>query len=303
MREFKHSDRIDRELTRIADDRRSGASELAGKAVGLFALTDPAGDVSATRYVRAIDRLFKRVQKTRPAMAPVESVVARLAFEFAQVEAQSAEAAHEALVWLTRRLEAELANIGDRVARRFESRFGRLRRPLLISYSSSVTRAVRALLKPRVTVCESRPAFEGRRTARLLRANVGSVTLVTESQIGPALDDCDSVVMGCDAIHPDGSIVNKMGSYLLALAARDKHRPVIVVGDTYKLCRSIKGPFESHPAAQVWRGGPDRIVVRNVAFENVPGHLVDYVVLESGVYRSRGVRSVWERVRKKRLDL
>ena len=233
-------------------------------------------------------------------MSPVESVVARLAFEFANVEPESSEAAHRALVRLTRRLETELDNIGDQVARRFESRFGRLRRPLLISYSSSVTRAIRTLAKPRVTVCESRPAFEGRRTAGLLQANARSVTLVTESQIGPAIDDSDSVVMGCDAIHPDGSIVNKMGSYLLALAARDKRRPVIVGGDTYKLCRPMKDSYESHPAAQVWRGAPDRIVVRNVAFENVPGRLVDYIVLENGVFKSEGIRSVWARIRKKR---
>jgi translation initiation factor eIF-2B subunit delta len=303
MREFEQPDRIDRALTKIADDRRSGASELAGKAVGAFAFTGPAAGVSVARYVRAINSLFKRAKKTRPAMAPVESVVARLAFEFAKVEAQSSEAAHVALVALTRRLKAELDNTGDRVARRFESRFGGVRRPLTISYSSSVTRAIRALSKPRVTVCESRPAFEGRRMARLLRANAGSVTLITESQIGPALDECDSVVMGCDAVYPDGSIVNKMGSYLLALTARDKRRPVIVVGDTYKLCRPIRGSFECHPAGQVWRGAPDGIMVRNVAFENVPGHLVDHIVLENGVFRSQGIRSVWERVRKKRLAL
>jgi translation initiation factor eIF-2B subunit delta len=303
MSEFKNSNRIDRALAKIADDRRSGASELARKAVAVVALAGPARGVSVARYARAVNRLFRRVRKTRPAMAPVASVIERLAFEFADIEPVSSESVYEELAGLTERLDAELDTIGDEVARRFKSRFGRLRRPLTISYSSSVARAISTLPKPRVTVCESRPAFEGRRTAGLLQPNAGSVTLVTESQIGAAMDDCDCVVMGCDAIYPDGSIVNKMGSYLLALAARDKRRPVIVVGDTYKLCRPAKGPYESHPPMQVWRGAPRPIVVRNVAFESVPGRLVDYIVLENGVFRSRRVRSVWARVREQRVSL
>ncbi|MCK4773362.1 MAG: hypothetical protein KAT30_01200, partial [Candidatus Krumholzibacteria bacterium] len=263
----------------------------------------PASGVSTARYIRAMDRLFRRVRKTRPAMATVESVVARLAFGFANIEPESSDAAYKALVRFALDVEGELDNIGTAVPRRFKSRFGRLQRPLTLSCSSSVIRAIGTLPRPRVTVCESRPAFEGRRTAGLLRANAGSVTLVTESQIGAALDECDSVVMGCDAIHPDGSIVNKMGSYLAALAARDKHRPVIVVGDTYKLCQPVKASFESHPAAQVWRGAPSGITVRNVAFETVPGRLIDHIVLEDGAFKSRGVRPVWKRVSKKRAAL
>ncbi len=300
MREFKNPERIDRALMAIAGDRRSGASELGRKTVAVFVLAGPASGVSPARYVRAMNRLFRRVRKTRPAMATVESVVARLAFGFANIEPESSDAAYKALSRFALDVEGELENIGAGVPRRFKTHFGRLRRPLTISCSSSVIRAIGTLSRPRVTVCESRPAFEGRRTAGLLRANAGSVTLVTESQIGAALDECDSVVMGCDAIHPDGSIVNKMGSYVLALAARDKRRPVIVVGDTYKLCQPVKGTYESHPAAQVWRGAPSGIAVRNVAFETVSGRLVDTIVLENGVFKSEKVRSVWTRVRKLR---
>jgi len=303
MREFKNPERIDRALSKIGDDRRSGASELAQKVSRFFVLAGPAPGASTARYIRAVERLFRRVRKTRPAMATVESVVARLAFEFANVEPASGDEAYKALMRSARDLEEDLEGISDEVARVFKSHFGQLRRPLTISYSSNVIRAIGTLARPRVTVCESRPAFEGRRTAGLLRANAGSVTVITESQIGAALDECDSVVMGCDAIHPDGSIVNKMGSYLTAMAARDKHRPVIVVGDTYKLCQPVKASFESHPAAQVWRGAPSGITVRNVAFETVPGRLIDHIVLEDGAFKSRGVRPVWRRVSKKRAAL
>jgi translation initiation factor 2B subunit (eIF-2B alpha/beta/delta family) len=301
MREFRNPNRIDRAVTRISGDRRSGASELARKAVRIFMLAAPASDVSTARYVGAVDRLFDKVRRARPAMAPVGSVVGRLAFEFARVEGrQSTGAAYAALVRSARDLETELDGIGTEVAHQFRERFENLRRLLTISYSSRVVCAIAALRKPHVTVCESRPAFEGRRTARLLQARSGSVTLVTESQIGAALDECDGVVIGCDAIHPDGSIVNKTGSYLLGLAARDRGRPVIVVGDTYKLRLPIEVPYESHPAGQVWRGAPSGIAVRNVVFEVVPARLVDHIALESGVFEAARMRSVWEQVRRTR---
>ena len=300
MREFKNPEQIDRALSKIADDHRSGASELARKTVRVFTLTRPASGLSVAGYARAVDRVFRRARKTRPTMAPVGAVVARLAFEFANTETGSSGDAYRALARCARDLEAELDGISDEVAQVFKSRFGRLRRPLTISYSSGVIRVIGTLSRPRVTVCESRPGFEGRRTARLLRPGAGSVTLITESQMGEALDDCDGVIMGCDAIHPDGSVVNKMGSYLLALAARDKRRPVIVIGDTYKLCQAAVGSYESHPQSQVWRGAPDDIAVENIVFEAVPARLIDHIVLENGVSRSRGIRSLFARVRKRR---
>ena len=63
---------------------------------------------------------------------------------------------------------------------------------MVISYSSRVLNALGAKGRGgrRVTVCESRPALEGRRTARLLVGRVGSVTLITESQAGAAMKDC-----------------------------------------------------------------------------------------------------------------
>jgi translation initiation factor eIF-2B subunit delta len=305
MREFKHPDRIERALAAIVEDRRSGASELARRAVKLFASASPREGIALSAYLRAVRRLTTRVRRARPAMAPIEGALGRLVFDLDAAASQfdSTKMAHAELRRLARRLGNELDDLGDQIARRFKSRFGRLQRPLLISYSSRVTQAIETLRRPYVTVCESRPAFEGRRTARLLQETAASVELITEAQIAIAMDNCDSAVLGCDAIYPDGSIVNKTGSYLLALAAQSKRRPVIVLGDTYKIHQARTGPHETHPPAQVWRGRPAGITVRNVAFEGVPDHLIDYIVMEHGVFRAARIESIWETARSKRAIL
>jgi translation initiation factor 2B subunit (eIF-2B alpha/beta/delta family) len=41
--------------------------------------------------------------------------------------------------------------------------------------------------------------------------------------------DIDMVIMGCDAIKPDGSIYNKIGSFSIALSAYHSKIPVYIV--------------------------------------------------------------------------
>ena len=305
MQGFKNPQTIERALAGIASDRRGGASELAAKALRVFAVARPHDSLSAARYRRAVNRLAKRFKTVRPSMSPIRSVVERLMFDFGDdvLELESAASAYAALRGMSEGIALEIAAARQRAAEQFIARFARLKRPMVISYSSGVLTAIGSLRRPLVTVCESRPLMEGRRTAAVLERGARAVTVITESQIGVVMPDCDGVILGCDSIHPDGSIVNKSGSYLLALAARDHRRPVIVIGDTYKICGRKRQHTESQADSQVWRGRPDKIRVRNEVFEKVPARLIDYVVLENGVFKSGRIRSVWETARKNRAML
>jgi len=305
MQGFKNPQTIERALTGIASDRRHGASELAVKALRVFVLARPDDDLSVARYMRSVKRLAKRFKTVRPTMAPIQSAVERLVFDFAEapLELETAASAYAKLREVSDGIAFGIADARQRTAKHFIGRFARLKRPMVISYSSGVLTAIDSLRKPQVTVCESRPLMEGRRTAMLLKGKARSVTIITESQVGVAMTDCDGVILGCDSIQPDGSIVNKSGSYLLALAARDHRRPVVVIGDTYKLCDGKRRHSETQAESQVWRGRPVGIHVRNEVFESVPARLVDYVVLENGIFKSERIRSVWAKARKNRATL
>uniref|UniRef100_A0A383WBQ4 Nudix hydrolase domain-containing protein n=1 Tax=Tetradesmus obliquus TaxID=3088 RepID=A0A383WBQ4_TETOB len=85
-----------------------------------------------------------------------------------------------------------------------------------------------------VIVCESRPLCEGVSMARRLAAAGLNVTLITDAQAGVFVEQADVVLLGADAVTPDG-VVNKVGSRLLALAAKAAGVPVVAVTECLKV--------------------------------------------------------------------
>ncbi|MFQ5511483.1 MAG: hypothetical protein ACE5EO_06495 [Candidatus Krumholzibacteriia bacterium] len=299
MRALARMDHIDRAVEAIALDRVSGASELALRALRLLSRARPLRDAPAGDYRRDIRALARRIGRARPAMAPIRAVTERFLYGIAGGRAHDARAACRIACAAAAAIEHELLGTTPAVAKRFAGRFDRMRRPLVISYSSQVIAAIEATprRRGRITVCESRPRFEGRRTARVLATHGRSVTVVTEAQIATAAGDCDCALLGSDAIFADGSVRNKSGSYLVALACRERSLPVIILGDRFKMSDKTPGG-ETHAPQEVWRSAPPGVRVQNEYFEHVPAGLIDYIILESGVYRPRNLRDLWEKERK-----
>lgn len=151
------------------------------------------------------------------------------------------------------------------------------------SLSGSVLAALRAAGPAGVVLTEARPLCEGRAMAAALAAAGVPVVLITEAQLVLHVDEVSCALLGADALLSDGSFVNKVGSALVALAARDAGRPVYVVSDLLKSC-AAPPPYEEDPPSQVWEAPPAGIVVRNVAFERVPPHLVTAYITPAGVH-------------------
>ncbi|MBF6590406.1 MAG: translation initiation factor 2, partial [Ktedonobacterales bacterium] len=92
-----------------------------------------------------------------------------------------------------------------------------------------------------------------------------------------------AVVVGADSVRADGGVVNKVGTYPLALSAREAGVPV------YTLCETLKIAAPDFPlvfeemAPQALLPRPVKgITVRNVYFEYTPPALVAGVVTEDG---------------------
>jgi hypothetical protein len=85
-----------------------------------------------------------------------------------------------------------------------------------------------------VIVCESRPLCEGVAMAQRLAAAGLHVALITDAQAGVFVEEADVVLLGADAVTPAG-VVNKVGSKLLALAAKAAGVPVVAVTDSLKV--------------------------------------------------------------------
>jgi translation initiation factor 2B subunit (eIF-2B alpha/beta/delta family) len=163
---------------------------------------------------------------------------------------------------------------------------------MTLTYSSAVIEVLGRLRPRRVVVSESRPLYEGLRTARALAEKGISLTLITEAQMALFVREAEAVVVGADSVQPDGSLVNKVGTHLLALAARAEKVPLYVVTGTLKVAapsQPKRFAAEEGDRKEVTR--QRWLEVRNVYFEVTPAKLVTAYVTEDGVRRPSEMRS------------
>lgn len=134
-------------------------------------------------------------------------------------------------------------------------------------YSSTVAAIIVALhergLRPRPIVPESRAIAGGRPyLEQFLDAGI-DLSYVLDVAIDQVLERADAVLLGCESLRCDGSLVNTVGSLPLAKLARLRGVPVYACTDLYKLdFRSYAGEFPQ-PAVHSF----DRILMSGI---NVP---------------------------------
>jgi methylthioribose-1-phosphate isomerase len=145
---------------------------------------------------------------------------------------------------------------------------------------------------------ETRPFLQGARLTawELLRDGI-PVTLLTDGMAGfmMARGEVNAVVVGADRIAANGDVANKVGTYTLAVLAREHKIPFYVAApvSTFDLAtadgRTI--PIEERPATEVTHLGgqriaPEGVQVRNPAFDVTPNRFVTAIVCERGIARA-----------------
>ena len=148
-----------------------------------------------------------------------------------------------------------------------------------------------------VYVDETRPFLQGARlTAWELNRDGVPVVLITDSMAAHCmrLGKIDVVVVGADRVAANGDVANKIGTYGLAVLAREHGVPFYVAAPTSTIDTESKGgadiPIEERPEEEVRSFGgvpvaPEGVRVYNPAFDVTPARFVDALVTESGVVR------------------
>lgn len=279
------------------DDRRHGAAQLAAKAVGLLAEVCRKGEAAGPQEFAGLIRdTAMRLAAARPSMAPVKNWSLAFARGFQEL-AESGAPLTELRRYGLDLGEDFAARQQNMVARQVEAARGLLentRSLVTLSYSSTVEAILKQALPPdcRVTIAESRPLMEGRRLFGNLLAEVAELRLTTDAQLGLAVSAAEAVLVGADSVLRDLAVVNKSGTLLAALAAREYGRPFYVAADTYKINASLDSravELESKPGDEVWQRYADRC--DNIYFDITPGLLVSGFVSEKGVFDLSGMQT------------
>jgi len=140
-----------------------------------------------------------------------------------------------------------------------------------------------------VYLTESRPLYQGRRTARQLRKAGIKVTMFVDSAMGVAMGKeqktkkANLVLLGSDALLKKG-IINKVGSELVARTARAEKIPFYIVADSWKFTHE-KVKIEQRALNEVWDNAPKNIKIKNPAFEFVDKKYLTGIVTELGLMK------------------
>jgi len=134
---------------------------------------------------------------------------------------------------------------------------------------------------------ETRPLFQGRKTAKDLKKAKIKVTMFVDSAMNVALSKelgtkkVSKVFIGADALVKQG-IINKIGSEVLAILAKKHKIPFYIVADSWKFSKQ-KIPIENRKLNEIWDHAPKNIKIKNPAFEFVPKKYIGGIVSEYGL--------------------
>lgn len=155
--------------------------------------------------------------------------------------------------------------------------------------------AVEAGKKIRVFADETRPFLQGARLTawELAKENI-PVTLITDSMAGHFLKagEVDCVIVGADRIAANGDVANKIGTYMVAVAAHENNIPFYVAAPLSTVDLSLSSgdqiPIESRADEEVthFHGqqvAPEGVKVANPAFDVTPHRYVSAIITDAGV--------------------
>ncbi len=158
-------------------------------------------------------------------------------------------------------------------------------------HSTSVIRAL-AFAKNKgknfaVYVTETRPLFQGRKTAlELKKAHIKVLTFV-DSAVAIALQGKQGikkpniVFLGADAIVKRG-VINKVGSGLFSHIAFEQGIPVYILADSWKFSQNTVR-LEERNFHEVWHSAPKNIKIKNPAFELIDKSYIKSIISELGI--------------------
>ena len=144
---------------------------------------------------------------------------------------------------------------------------------------------------------ETRPFLQGSRlTVWELQQDSIPATLITDNMAGHFLKSgrIGCVVVGADRIAANGDVANKIGTYSVAVLAKENGVPFYVAAPVSTLDLTLESgdgiPIEERPAAEVTHMGgvalaPEGTAVQNPAFDVTPNRYVAAIITERGVAR------------------
>ncbi len=271
-----------------------GALEIKATSIADFLnkLKEVSQTITATRpTARNLFRAAERMQQIADSGRNVQEIKAALVQEAIKIHSEEAEA--------TRQLSqfgAELIKDGFTILTHCNT--GPLATTGYGTALGVIKQAWEQGKKIKVFATETRPLLQGARltTWELKKANI-PFTLITDSMAGYFMSrgEISCIIVGADRIAANGDTANKIGTYTLAVLAKENGIPFYVAAPTTTIDLSLasgsKIPIEQRKPEEVThiQGvsiAPDGIQVQNPAFDVTPAKYITAIITERGIIRA-----------------
>jgi methylthioribose-1-phosphate isomerase len=166
--------------------------------------------------------------------------------------------------------------------------------------------------KIKVIADETRPFLQGARlTAWELMSDNIPVTLIADNSAGLLMRKgmIDGVIVGADRIASNGDVANKIGTYQVAVLAKENNIPFYVAAPLSTIDLNIKSgeeiPIEERDGKEVSavfgkKIAPENVNVLNYAFDITPNKYISAIITEKGIARKPYDKSISELFKIKR---
>ena len=281
-------------IDEIKNNRTHGASQLARQAVKVLKVAAERSRAdNAEQFLQEQRQIGEMLMSAHPAMAPLFNIVNILLNAVAEkatkmdldkirlfAVSKADEAVRESLKAVAQiaKIACALIASGDRI--------------MTHSYSSTVVAVLKKAFDkyPDIAVVTTRsgPGRSGEITARELCRYGMPVTFIDDTAVGLQIPAVNKLIIGADRVCADAKIVNGIGSYQLAIAAKSAGIAFYVVCERLKFDPRLKGDEadleEKEPSEVVEPGRlPPEVKVKNPYFDITPPELVTGIVTENGL--------------------
>jgi methylthioribose-1-phosphate isomerase len=249
-----------------------------------------------------VERICTTLAGTRPTAVNLFWAIDRMKRLYESIRGESIESIREALVREAKQIYLEDIAINHAIGRNGaalvpDGNAGALATAGYGTALGVIRAAVSEGKKVDVFADETRPFLQGARlTVWELQQDDIPATLITDNMAGHFLRSgrIGCVVVGADRIAANGDVANKIGTYSVAVLAKENNVPFYVAAPISTLDLTLASgdqiPIEERAGSEVTQVGgvtvaPDGIAVRNPAFDVTPARYVTAIITERGVAR------------------
>ncbi len=307
--------KIPGEVKQIAEEIRDmkirGAGELARSAVRALMITcEKSSAKNAQDFLADLRTASMALLKTRPTAVSLPNGIRYVMHRVSQASQRTQDVEQLRLVGI-KAAEEFITNSNTAIERIGEIGGRRIRDGDVLMTHCNSSAAISVIMTAsqmgkhiHVYATETRPRFQGRLTAGILLEHGIPVTMIIDSAARYFMKDIDKVIVGADAVTANGAVVNKIGTSMIALAAKESNVRMFVAAETYKFSPetmigevvAIEQRSTDEVVSKAELQKLPNMEVKNPSFDVTPPEYIDLIITEKGITPPQGAILVLQEV-------